>query len=147
MAYSWNFNLNPGKLHKGGTLRLEFGDDLSCEEVKMRIDYQISIKGLLPIPGKFKKGIYAFDVPTLILKPDLWEELKSSGQEKRVEKVVFKYKGEESGLDIYHLNFKDFITGLLRFELNKLAEGPASLEVSVKKIPVAGDYTLDLERF
>lgn len=146
MAYSWNFNLNPGKLHKGGTLRLEFGDDLSSDEVKMSIEYQISIKGLLPVPGKFKKGSYAFDVPTLILKSELWEELRSTGDEKKVEKVVFKYHGEESGLEVFHLNFQNFITGFLRFEMNKLAEGPEKLEVSVNKIPVAGDYTLDLER-
>lgn len=146
MAYDWNFTLNPGKLHKGGTLRLRFGDDLSQDEIEMEIEYDIKIKGLVPIPGKFKKGNYSFDVPSSILKPDLWESLKSTNEEQKVEKVIFKYHGEESGQDVFHLNFKDFITGFLRFDVGSMNDGPSTLEVSVSKIPVAGDYTLSLER-
>ncbi len=146
MAYVWNFNLKPGKLHKGGTLRLEFGDDLSQEEIEMHITYDISIKGLVPIPAKFKKGKFKFDVPSIILRSDTWQSLKESGEETRIEKVLFKYIGVEAELDVFHLNFQEFITGYLRFERDVLIDGPRTMEVSVNKIPVAGDYTLDLER-
>ncbi|TNE99820.1 MAG: hypothetical protein EP326_07425 [Deltaproteobacteria bacterium] len=146
MAYLWNFNLNPGKLHKGGSLLLKFDDDLDAEEILMEIEYEITIKGIVPVPSKFKKGTYKFHVPSLILKAELWEKIKDSKEEVQVEKVVFSYRGEHSGLEIYYLNFQNFITGFIKFERGELTGGPKELEVSVNKIPVAGDYTLSLSR-
>ncbi|MCO4792806.1 MAG: hypothetical protein KC493_03780 [Bacteriovoracaceae bacterium] len=147
MSYKWNFTLIEGKLHKGGHLHLSFDWRELSIDVNMQIDFEIKLKGFVPIPSKYKKGILSYEIPGRILDPDLWETLKQNKDTEVIDKIEINFLKESSKEDSYFLNYKNnMITGIIVFNKGEWDSGPKHIKLSVHNIPVINSYDLDMKR-
>ncbi|MBU6154253.1 MAG: hypothetical protein KGP28_08110 [Bdellovibrionales bacterium] len=74
-----SFEISPGKLHKGGSLTAQ---TLASEDpgvIKIRFEYEIQKKSLVPVPSAYLSGVYDQSLPAGFLEENGYLELEQAG--------------------------------------------------------------------
>lgn len=114
----------------------------------MRMEYEVEIKGFLPVPENYRKGAFEFDIAGNILDPAVWYSIKKYPGRQKIEKVFFEYGGQKDHLDLFHLSYAEgFIKGEIYFKPDDMEKGPERMRISLDGIPLLSNYELELCQF
>lgn len=98
-----SFDILPGKLHKGGFLKAAPEMIPNSETVLIKLNYEITKKGFVPVPSEFLKGSYDQKLPAVFLDERGYLELEKQ-KSMKIDEASVVYLGRTSyrGMDDAH---------------------------------------------
>ena len=90
-----SFDILPGKLHKGGFLVAAPEMIANTETVLIKLNYEITKKGFVPVPSEFLKGSYDQKLPAMFLDERGYLELEKQ-KSMRIDEASVVYLGRTS---------------------------------------------------
>ncbi len=94
-AESSQFDILPGKLHKGGFLSAISKIQPNSDQILIDMVYEIKKKDLVPVPSHFLKGTYGQKLPSIFLDERGYLELEKV-KSMRLEEAKVVYLGRVS---------------------------------------------------